>query len=435
MVRARIGKSRRCRHPARRDPEPGRPDRRRRTVGTRLATESANGMLRGDERGGELPERSKRRHLMDFTRISRRRLLQGAATVGAVGPLATLLPRRAFAKDLTIGFIYVGPRDDFGYNQAHAVGAAAVKKMAGVKVAEEENVPETLAVTKTMESMINLDGATLLFPTSFGYYNPYMVKAAAQYKDVRFEHCGGLWNDTDPKNAGSYFGYIDEACHLSGIVAGYSTKTGKLGYVAAKPIPQVLRNINAFTLGAKLANPNATTQVIFTGDWSLPIKEAEATNSLISQGVDVVSCHVDSPKVVVETAERRGIMTCGYHASQASLAPKGYLTGAEWNWEELYPSLVTKTMKGEPIPNLLRGGLKEKIVKQGAYASIVSEKARKHADEVKAKFMDGSYVIFKGPIKDNKGNMVIAAGAAQGQTDITLEKMNYLIDGVLGATS
>ncbi len=103
--------------------------------------------------------------------------------------------------------------------------------------------------------MINLDGATLLFPTSFGYYNPHMIKMATKYPKLRFEHCGGLWTDKDPKNAGSYFGYIDEAQYISGIVAGYSTKTGKLGFVAAKPIPQVLRNINAFTLGARLANP------------------------------------------------------------------------------------------------------------------------------------------------------------------------------------
>jgi basic membrane protein A and related proteins len=252
---------------------------------------------------------------------------------------------------------------------------------------------------------------------------------------VRFEHCGGLWSDKDPKNAASYFGYIDECCHLSGIVAGHATKTGKLGFVAAKPIPQVLRNINAFALGAQMANPKVTTQVVFTGDWSLPVKEAEATNSMVDQGIDVVTCHVDSPKVVVETADRRGAMVCGYHASQASLAPKGYLTGAEWNWEALYPKFVTMTMKGETIPNLLRGGIKEGIVKQGAYTALVSEAARKQAEDVKAKFMDGSYAIFKGPIKDNKGNTVIAAGTVQGQTDISLEQMNYLVDGVTGATS
>jgi simple sugar transport system substrate-binding protein len=315
------------------------------------------------------------------------------------------------------------------------VGAATVRQMQGVKVLEEENVPETVAVEKTMESMINLDGATLLFPTSFGYYNPHMVKLAAKYKDARFLHCGGLWGDKDPKNAGSYFGYIDECQHLSGIVAGYTTKTNKLGFIAAKPIPQVLRNINAFTLGAKLANPNVTTQVIFTGDWSMPVKEAEAANGLIGQGVDVLTCHVDSPKVVVETAEKRGAMICGYHADQSKLAPKGYLTGAEWNWEGLYPRFIKMAASGEQIPNMVRGGLKEGIVKTSAYGAAVGEAARKHADDIKSKFMAGSYVIYKGPIKDNKGNTVIAASTEHGQTDIWLEKMDFLVEGVIGATS
>ena len=183
-----------------------------------------------------------------------------------------------------------------------------LKKMPGIKVVEEEKVPETDAVEKTMELMINLDGATLLFPTSFGYYNPHMIKMAVKYPKLRFEHCGGLWTDKDPKNAGSYFGYIDEAQHISRHCRRPYAKSGKLGFVAAKPIPQVLRNINALTLGAKLANPKITTQVIFTGDWSMPVKEAEATNSLIDQGVDVVTCHVDGPKTVVENAARRGAM-------------------------------------------------------------------------------------------------------------------------------
>src|SRR5690242_15734756 len=176
---------------------------------------------------------------MDFGRISRRRLLQGSAALTLGSALGV---RQAAAADTTIGFVYVGSRDDYGYNQAHAQGAAAVKKLSGVKVVEEEKVPETDAVEKTIESMINLDGATLLFPTSFGYYNPHVLKMAAKYPKNRFEHCGGLWSEKDPKNAGSYFGYIDEAQYISGIVAGHTSKSGKLGFVAAKPIPQVLRN-------------------------------------------------------------------------------------------------------------------------------------------------------------------------------------------------
>jgi simple sugar transport system substrate-binding protein len=310
-----------------------------------------------------------------------------------------------------------------------------LKKLAGIKVVEEEKVPETNAVEKTIESMINLDGATLVFPTSFGYYNPHMIRMATKYPKLRFEHCGGLWTDKDPKNAGSYFGYIDEAQYVSGIIAGHTSRSHKLGFVAAKPIPQVLRNINAFMLGAKLADPQVTLQVIFTGDWSMPVKEAEATNSLIDQGVDVITCHVDGPKTVVENAARRGAMVCGYHVNQATLAPKAYLTGAEWNWEALYPRFIKMFTAGEAIPNFYRGGLKEGLVKVSPYGDMVSEAARKHADDVKAQLTAGSYVIFKGPIADNKGKTVIAAGVSRGQTDAELEKMDYLVSGVIGATS
>ena len=369
---------------------------------------------------------------MTRDRISRRHVLQGTAAFALAGAMPA---GSAVAKDSVVGFIYVGSRDDYGYNQAHALGANSLKSLPGIKVVEEEKVPETDAVEKTMESMINLDGATLLFPTSFGYYNPHMLKMAVKYPKLRFEHCGGLWTDKDPKNAGSYFGYIDEAQHVSGIIAGYASKSGKLGFVAAKPIPQVLRNINAFAMGARIANPRATLQVIFTGDWSMPVKEAEATNSLIDQGAEVITCHVDGPKTVVENAARRGALVSGYHVNQASLAPTSYLTGAEWNWEGLYPRLAKMYTADETIPNFYRGGLKEGLVKVSPYGAMVGEAARKHADDVKAKLLAGGYTIFKGPLLDNKGKTAIASGVERSQTDPELEKMDYLVEGVIGATS
>jgi len=335
---------------------------------------------------------------------------------------------------LKVGFLYVGPRDDYGYNQAHAEGATAVKAMPGVKVLEEERVPETIDVVKSMDSMIELDNVTLLFPTSFGYYNPFVLQEAKKYPKVQFRHCGGLWTEKDPKNAGSYFGYIDECQYLSGIVAGHVSKTKKLGFVAAKPIPQVLRNINAFTLGARMIDPTITTTVIFTGDWSLPVKEAEATNALADQGVDVITCHVDSPKVVIQTAEGRGLYTCGYHVNQAPLAPKGYLTGAEWNWATVYRSFVADQLAGKPLPNFVRGGLREGIVKTSPYGAAVPAAARAEADAVKAKLIAGDYVIFKGPLADNTGKEVIAAGVKHDQTDLWLEKMDWLAAGVIGKT-
>src|SRR5687768_2318166 len=181
-------------------------------------------------------------------------------------PAAT--PAPAEEKPFTVGFIYVGPKDDWGYNQAHAEGAAAVAKLPGIKVREEENVPETVAVQKTMESMIGLDGAALVFPTSFGYFDPHILKVADRFNKTPLLHCGGLYVEgKHPGNVGSYFGYIDEAQYVAGIVAGLTSKKNKLGFIAAKPIPQVLRNINAFTLGARSVNPKITTAVVFTGDW------------------------------------------------------------------------------------------------------------------------------------------------------------------------
>jgi basic membrane protein A and related proteins len=367
-------------------------------------------------------------------RINRRQMLQRLGMAGALGAIGGLGPRRAHAADkLVVGVIYVGPRDDYGYNQAQAQAAAAIKKLPGVTVVEQEKVPETTDVQKTMASMIEQDGATLIFPTSFGYFDPHVLRMAEKYPKVRFAHCGGLWTEgKHPKNVGSYFGYIDECEYLDGMVAGHVSKSKKLGFIAAKPIPQVLRNINAFTLGAKSVDPKITTQLIITGDWSLPVKEAEAANSLIDQGVDVLTCHVDSPKVVVETAERRGIFVCGYHANQAALAPKGYLTGAEWNWITPYTTHVRDAMAGKPMVNFLRGGLKEEFVKTAAYGKPVPEAARKSTDVIKAQMMKGGYVIFKGPIKDNTGKTVIDAGVAHQQTDVMLEQMNYLVEGVIG---
>lgn len=363
----------------------------------------------------------------------RRRLLAGGALLGAGATLPGALRHALAQTPVTVGVIYVGPRGDFGYNQAQAAAAAMLKKLPGVKVVEEENVPETVAVQKTMEAMINQDKAALIFPTSFGYFDPHMLKVAEKYPKVRFAHCGGLWTDgKHPKNTGSYFGYIDECQYLAGIVAGHTSKTKKLGFIAAKPIPQVLRNINAFTLGARSVDPSITTRVIFTGEWSMPVKEAEAATSLIDQGVDVLTCHVDSPKVIVETAEKRGIFSSGYHASQAALAPKGYLTGAEWDWATPYTAHVKALQSGAPMPNFLRGGLKDGYVKMSPYGAAVGATAKAKADEVKAAMLKGGYSIFKGGLKDNKGAVVIPAGKNLDQFDAELEKMNYLVDGVVG---
>ncbi len=376
------------------------------------------------------PARKDGSRLVSDHSFSRRHLLGGAAAL-SLGALP--FGRARAAGPLTVGFIYVGPKDDYGYNQAHAQGAAALKAIPGVQVVEEENVRETTDVQKTMESMINLDGATLVFPTSFGYFDPHVLIEAKKNPKVQFRHCGGLWTEANPKNAGSYFGYIAQGQYLNGIVAAHASKAKRLGFVAAKPIPQVLNNINGFLLGARSVDPSITVQVIFTGEWSLAVKEAEATNALINGGADVITCHVDSPKVVVETGARRGAFVCGYHADQSALAKDQYLTGAEWNWASIYKGFVADMQAGKTPPNFLRGGLPDGFVKMSPYGPAVSEEARRQADAVKAEMMKGGFAIIKGPLKDNKGNVIAGAGTALAENASELEKTNYLVEGVKGS--
>src|SRR6202035_554897 len=338
--------------------------------------------------------------LLNFDR--RTFLKASAASVLAAGSAG----RAAHAAGVTIGIVYVGPRDDFGWNQAHAVAAQALKSIPGVNVVEEENVPETDACAKAMESMVNLDNANIILGTSFGYFDPFMVDLSKKYAKVEFRHATPLWTPALPKNLGSYFGYLNQAHYVDGVAAGLSTKSNKLGFVAAKPIASVLSNINSFMLGAKSTNPNSTVQVIFTGDWSLPVREAEAANALVDAGNDVITCHVDSPKVVIETAEKRGVKTCGHNASQAPLAPKGFITGAEYKWITIYSQFADMLAKGQALPNFVRGGYDKDYVQSTPYGAGATPEAIAAADAAKAE-QKAAKAIFTGPLKDNTGKEVI----------------------------
>lgn len=344
-------------------------------------------------------------------------------------------------KTVKMGFIYVGPSDDFGYNQSHAEGKAGVSKLNWVKTVEEASVPETTAVEETMRNMIQQDGAEVLFPTSYGYYDPHILKLAREFPNVQFFHPGALYKEgVHPTNVGSYLGYLLEPAYLAGIIAAHTSKTGKLGFVVPKPISIVLREVNAFALGARSVKPEMTVQTIFTGDWSLPVREAEATNSLVDQGADVIISRVDNLKVVISTAEKRGVFSCGYHINQSNLAPKGYLTGVEWNWTKIYSNYAEmiqagKTLANNGIPHVIRGGLKEDFCKLSPYGSAVSAQAQQDADAAKAKLLDGSLVIFKGELKDNKGKVVIPAGQQYTLQDPKLETIDWLVEGVVGDIS
>jgi basic membrane protein A len=365
---------------------------------------------------------------MSSFKLTRRGFLGGTAATSLL--LASGLRAHA-ATPLTIGMIYVGPRDDYGWNQAHAVGAAALKALPDVTVVEEENVPETDAVAKSMESMIQLDGAKLLFPTSFGYFDPFMVDAAKKNPDVEFRHPTSLWNkDTHPANLGGYFGYLDQGHYVNGVAAGLSTTSNKIGFIAAKPIALVLRNVNSFLVGVKKVNPAAEVRLIITGEWSLPVREAEATNALIDAGCDVIACHVDSPKVVVQTAEGRGIKTCGHNASQAELAPNGFITGAELNWGTVYAQYAGLIAAGEKLPNVNEGGYDKNMVQSTPFGKGASEAAIAAATAAIADMKAGS-PIFVGPLKDNTGKVVIEG--TLGLYDGVLWGTDYLLEGVVGS--
>jgi basic membrane protein A and related proteins len=369
---------------------------------------------------------------MTAASLTRRRLLRtGAAGLAAAAlPMGLARPARA-SGDVVLGAVYVGPRDDFGWNQAHAVAMEVLRGLPNVTVVEEENVAETQDVTRSMESMINLDGANLILGTSFGYFDPFMVELAARYPNVQFRHAAPLWSaERHPANLGSYFCYLNQAHYVNGVAAGLSSANGRIGFVAAKPIPSVLSNINSVLLGARSVRPDAEVQLIFTGDWSLPVREAEAANALIDAGCDVLTCHVDAPKVVIETAEARGVKTCGHNASQAALAPRGFITGAEYKWETIYALYADLLARGEALPNVVVGGYHNDMVRNTTYGAGATPEAIAAADAAIAALRDGA-PIYVGPLRDNQGNLVIEG--PMDNYDPVLDGMNYLLEGVRGS--
>jgi len=334
---------------------------------------------------------------------------------------------------MTVGFIYVGPKNDYGWNQAHAVAARKIAQLEGVKLIEQENVPETIEVEKVMEGMIRQDGAGVIFPTSFGYW-PHILKLARKYPDVLFVHIGALWKEGDPKNTIGYRGYMEEPHYLCGVAAGHASKTGKIGFIGSKPVYFIFNNANGFILGARSVNPSLTCHVVLTGDWNNPVREAEVTQSLIDQGVDVIVANVDSAKVVIENAERRGIMSCGYHTDLSELAPKGFLTGAEWNWAA-GAQFVRAWQTGGPYPNLLRGGFRLDMVALSPFGRAVPETVRATILKSRQAFTDDSLKLYRGPLKDNEGNVVLTAGQVIANDDNKFKlAVNFLVEGAIGKT-
>lgn len=333
-----------------------------------------------------------------------------------------------------VGFIFIGTRDDYGYNQAAYEGSLAVEEQLGdrVTIYRQENIPETSEATRALDQMIQ-QGATILFPTSYGHLDPALV-SAEEHPECIFFHQGGL---KTADNLGTYFGTIWESFYLCGMAAGMSTETNQLGFVGSFPIPQVLLNINAFELGAKAVNPDATTTVIFTGSWSDPAAGTNAANSLIDGGADVIAQHQDSTKTIIGVCESRGVKSVGIHADASELAPEGWLTGAVWNWGPLFVDMAETALDGNFDGSIYdgkyRGGLKEGVVDIAPFGQNVSQDIQDAVNAAKEQIISGELFPFEGEIRDQDGNVKIEAGVRPSVDE--LETCDYLVEGCIGSVS
>jgi basic membrane protein A and related proteins len=375
---------------------------------------------------------------------NRRKALKRIALLGAAGLVPGILPvRSAHAADLAVGFVYIGPRLDWGWNQSHALAAAALKGVPNVRVFQADylpestdyssgkETPETRAYTKAMEGLIADHGAGLIVSTSFDY-DPFLLAMATKYPDVVFRQATALANGANPRNVGSQNGLINQGHYVNGVAAGPSTTTNKLGFVAGKPFGTVLLNVNSFLLGSRQTNPDATVRVIFTGEWEDAAHDAAATNALVDAGCDVIACHLDAPRVVIETAEGRGVKTCGHAFDQAPLAPKGYITGADYNWTEMFETFIETLQRGGTLPNFVTGGYDKDYVRSSPFGAGATPEAI-NAATTAMQAMKNEDAIFVGPIMDNTGKRVVPAGTTYGPYADELQQTNYLIEGVLGS--
>ncbi|MGA7802959.1 MAG: BMP family ABC transporter substrate-binding protein [Gammaproteobacteria bacterium] len=326
-----------------------------------------------------------------------------------------------------IGYIYVGAKTDGGYNQAQDYARMYVQKhMSGVRTNYLENIPENAQVSQAMERMIR-GGDKIIFATSYGYLS-YALEVAKKHPDVKFMHCAGAKTS---KNLGTYYADMFQAMYLSGMAAGKASKTGKIGFVGAHPIPTVLQDINAITLGAQSVNPNIKTYVVYTGSWNDPSKDVAAVNSLADQGVDVVGMHVDSPIPVIQAAKKRGIYVIGYHFDDHKFYPKGWLTGGAWNWGPMEVKVVKAVENGTWKSTPIYGDLRSGAVVMTKFGPAVTPSARSMIEAKQKEIMDGKFNVWTGPIYTQDGKELVPAGKVLPRPQV--DAMNFLVKGVVGS--
>ncbi|MDO8719082.1 MAG: BMP family ABC transporter substrate-binding protein [Polaromonas sp.] len=314
-------------------------------------------------------------------------------------------PAPAKPEPLKIAFAYVGPVGDGGWTYAHDNGRKAVEAAYGDKVVTSfvEKVPESADAERVIRDMAQ-QGNKLIFGTTFGYMEP-MLKVAADLKDVKFEHATG-YKAAD--NLRTYDSRTYEGAYMAGVIAGKMSKTGTLGVVGSVPIPEVVRNINSFTLGAQSVNPKVKTKVVWVNEWFNPPKETEAATALINGGADVLFQNTDS-SAVLQTAEKMGKRAFGWDSDMTAYGPKAHLASAVINWGPYYVKAVGEALEGKWAGNASAWwGVKEGAIDLVSIAADVPDDTKKRIDEVKAGLKDGSFSIWKGPIMDNTGKELVA---------------------------
>ncbi|MBA2729225.1 MAG: BMP family ABC transporter substrate-binding protein [Euzebyaceae bacterium] len=322
--------------------------------------------------------------------------------------------------------MYVGPVGDAGWTYRHDVGRQELEEALGDRVETTfvESVPEGPQSERTFEDLAR-QGNKLIFGTSFGYMDP-MMAVAEKFPDVVFEHATGF---KTAENLGTYFGAAEEGRYLEGMAAGAASESGKLGYVAAFPIPEVLRGINAYTLGARSVNPDATVRVVWTSTWFGPEIEKQAAESLLDAGVDVIGQHQDTP-APGEAAQAAGAKWTGYNSDMEEFAPEAWLTATQWDWGPHYIDTAEKVLDGSWESTQYYGNMADGLVTLAPFGQSVGDDIRAQIEERMAELRDGEFAPFTGPVNDQSGEERIAEGEQPPLEDLL--SMDYFVEGVDG---
>jgi len=329
-------------------------------------------------------------------------------------------------EEINPGFIYISPPGDGGWTFMQEKGRQEMERsFPGLKSYFIESVPEGPESVPAMERLIRSNNSKLVFACSFGFMD-YVLEVAEKYPKVTFIHISGYKR---AENVGNMFGRMYQPRYLAGLTAGKMSESGKIGYVAAYPLPEVIRMINAFTLGVREVNPEATVNVIWLFSWFDPGKEKEAAKALIDSGCDLLAMHADTGSVA-QACEEAGVYVIGYNNDMISFAPTKHLTAPIWNWGKMFSLIVDQVHKGIWKSDAIWWGLKEGAVDLAPFGPAVPEDVRTLVNGKKADIIDGKFTVFTGPIKDQAGEIKVQEGKTMADDEIW--NMDWFVEGVKG---